>query len=160
MLFIEINTQLCANFNYFFNTYPHIMKNLILLLPLLLLFVSCEDRNAVKALQLETEKIHDDAMREMADMNRIARNLKKDPAFLVENTQKNARKDSILLILHQIELAENGMMSWMTGYIEPDEKMKITEAVAYLTEQRANILHNQKDINEAVLAGKRLMIND
>jgi hypothetical protein len=133
------------------------MKNLVFFLTVCFLFSNCDNREAITKLQTETENLHDEAMKEMAEMNRIARNMKKDPALLVETTAKNVRKDSILVVLTQIDKAEADMMSWMTTYVEPDEKMEKTAAITYLTEQKVKMEKNQKDIHAAVVAGKNLI---
>jgi hypothetical protein len=130
------------------------MKNTFFSILFCLLFCQCNDRTAILKLQTETENLHDEAMKEMAEMNRIGRNLKKDQAILDTKNTKNSRKDSILLVLTQIDKAEADMMSWMTAYTEPDEKMEKSAAIAYLTEQKIKMAINQADIHAAVLAGK------
>jgi hypothetical protein len=134
------------------------MKNLIFALFSVLLFTNCEQRKEIKALQIETENTHDEAMKEMAEMNRIARNLKNDPVLKNDVKTKNTRKDSILSVLHQIELAEADMMTWMTNYKEPDSKMEKNAAITYLYDQKSKMVKNQQDIHNAVLAGKMLLI--
>jgi hypothetical protein len=134
------------------------MKKLIFALFSVFLFTNCDQRKEIKALQIETETIHDDAMKEMAEMNRIARNLKNDPVLKNDMKAINTRKDSILSVLHQIELAEADMMTWMTTYKEPDVKMEKNAAIAYLYDQKAKMVKNQQDIHNAVLAGKMLLV--
>jgi hypothetical protein len=134
------------------------MKKTIFICFLSVFISFCENKNEIKLLQAETEKVHDDAMREMAEMNRIARNLKTHPVLKAEITIENGRKDSILAVLHQIEVAEADMMSWMTSYVEPDEKMEKNAAIAYLNDQKNKMVKNQKDIHEAVLAGKVFLV--
>ena len=115
-----------------------------------LVLLACESRHEVEILEQETERIHDDAMRDMAEMNRTGRGLKKDTAGTA------ARRDSIAAVLLQMTDAEADMMAWMTGYRAPKDLPK-AEAVQYLTEQKAKIEQNQKDIRAALEAGKALV---
>lgn len=114
------------------------------------LLFACENRHDVEILEQETERIHDDAMRDMAEMNRIGRSLKKDTAGTAN------RRDSIAAVLLQMTDAEADMMAWMTGYRAPKDKPKV-EAIQYLTDQKTKIEQNQKDIRAALEAGKTLV---
>jgi hypothetical protein len=134
------------------------MKYTLFTLLLLLLLTNCDQRKEIKALQSETLTAHDEAMKEMAEMNRIGRNLKNDPAFKTEINIKNTRKDSILAVLHQIEIAEADMMDWMANYEEPAANMEKNAAIAYLADQKAKMVKNQQDIHAAVLEGKVFLV--
>lgn len=114
------------------------------------LLCACENRHDVETLEQETERIHDDAMRDMAEMNRIGRSLKKD------TTGTANRRDSIAAVLLQMTDAEADMMAWMTGYRAPKDKPK-AEAIQYLTDQKTKIEQNHKDIRAALEAGKTLV---
>jgi succinate dehydrogenase flavin-adding protein (antitoxin of CptAB toxin-antitoxin module) len=128
----------------------HSAKKIGLAVALGLFLFSCESRHDLEILEQETERIHDDAMRDMAEMNRIGRSLKKDTAGTV------TRRDSIAAALLQMTDAEADMMAWMTGYRAPKDKPK-AEAIQYLTEQKTKIEQNQKDIRAALEAGKTLV---
>lgn len=121
----------------------------------LLLVVACsEDRSAVKALQNDTERIHDESMKEMAEMMDASRSLK---ALLADSTLARADRDSLLIGRSATLEANAEMMKWMRDYHEPDEKMPKEEALKYLTEQKAAIEANQASIRKATLRCKALL---
>jgi hypothetical protein len=119
------------------------------------LFLSAcgEDRSGVTALQKETEEVHDVAMRDLADMNRVKRGLKADLAQL---DSLAPRRDSLLSVLALMETADADMMSWMANYQPPDKSMPVAEALAYLNQEKAKISANGNMIREALEAGRKL----
>lgn len=52
------------------------MYKILIFIVLSIAAFSCNDRSAVEALQQQTESIHDEAMRDLAVMNRTKRELK------------------------------------------------------------------------------------
>lgn len=130
------------------------MKHLLILLTAFLVMTSCQgDEKKLEALQKETNEIHDQAMKDMADMNRVAREIKE---FM--QTANLSHEDGIKYadVLSAIGTAENNMMSWMANYHEPKDQ-PTAEAIKYLETQKAFILENQKEIREAAEAGKKLL---
>lgn len=107
----------------------------------------------VEALTKETENIHDEAMKEMADMNRLGRQLK-DYMISATMTPEQAAKFTEALVA--MEKAEADMMAWMTQYKEPQDK-PADEAIRYLQEQKQKIETNRNDIRAALEAGKKLL---
>jgi hypothetical protein len=120
-----------------------------------LMFSACKGNNEVKKLQLATENIHDDAMKEMAVMNRISRDLKKQLTAMDSAQVSSPRKDSMVLVLANIRKAEEDMMQWMTQYKDP-KGMSNDAAISYLKDQKLKIEQNQRDILAAIDLGKRM----
>jgi len=121
-----------------------------------LLFVffnkDAEKNTAVDELMTATMAIHDEAMKEMAGMNRYGRMLKQEMAEL---DSLSARADSIRQVLQQIKRAEDDMYSWMREYKTPT-KLPAEQAKVYLEDQKQKISKNQQDINAALAAARRL----
>ncbi len=109
---------------------------------------ACENRREVLDLQHKTEEIHDAAMKEMAAMNRLARQLKKQEGGQAEH------RDSLANALQQMDKAEEEMMNWMKNYHAP-KNLPTEEAVKYLTEQKTSIETNLQNIQAAHEAGKK-----
>jgi len=97
--------------------------------------VSCDDRKDVKTLRDQTMAIHDEAMKEMADMNRKGRNLKQELATLDTLPANQLRRAAMVATLAQMEKAEAGMMAWMEQYQAPDD-LPNAAAIKYLEEQK------------------------
>lgn len=125
----------------------------ILLLFSFLLFTACNnDKKQVESLIKETETIHDEAMKDMADMNRVARELKQTMIAAMMTPEQNAVYTDVL---DKMGNAENGMMDWMKNYKSPDE-MSSADALKYIQEQKTLIEKNQADIKAALEAGMKL----
>lgn len=118
--------------------------------------MACNGRDEVRKLQLETEAIHDDAMKDLAELNRITRALGKELAVLDSLKNDSIRRDSIVLVLTEMKLAEEDMMQWMSEYVAPGDKMPKEEALTYLTKQKDFISQNAEDIKKAILLGKKM----
>ncbi len=110
------------------------------------------ENKEVDTLLNETMAVHDEAMKTMADMNRIGRLLKHE---LPELDSLTPRADSIRTALRQIKHAEEGMYNWMQQYQAPKD-LPAEEAKAYLEDQKAKISQNQQEIRDALEAGLRL----
>lgn len=120
---------------------------------LLLPTVGCrEDRTLVKQLQKETEDIHDEAMKGLATMNRLNRQLKSQLSTL---DSLSPRRDTIHAVLSQMTRADEGMQQWMMQYQLPD-KMAAQAAAEYLQGQKQAIEANKRDIEAAIGAAERL----
>ena len=106
-----------------------------------------------KTLEAETMRIHDEAMMEMAEMNRVRREMKD---FMTKAKMTAEGLKTWRQTLTDIEKAEEGMMSWMAGYKDPVGQSE-ADALKYLQEQRDKIAQNQADIRAATAAGKKLL---
>ena len=104
------------------------------------------------SLSTEAEQIHDEAMKDLADMNRLARQMKD---YMTKASMTKEMNDEFVTTLASMEKAEADMMSWMAGYKEPETSS--AEAVAYLKEQKQKIEQNRNDIRTALETGKKLM---
>lgn len=131
-------------------------KNLLIVLLFAfsgLFFSQCSDNEVeITKLQKETEYIHDEAMQDMAKMNRIGRQLKKEVGALDSIAP---RRDSIVGVLVKMKAAEEEMMDWMKNYQAPDPKS--AEAKAYLDNQKKLIEQNHRNICDALRAGEAIM---
>lgn len=121
------------------------------LLFLALCLTGCDRHADVTTLQKETEYIHDEAMQDIAKMNRVSRLLKKDLAAL---DSLAPRRDSIVTLLAQMGQAEAGMMTWMREYEAPQPGAP--DALNYLQAQKVLIEQNHRDICAALAAGEKL----
>ena len=119
----------------------------------LLVFSACNnDRKQIEALSKETETIHDEAMKDIADMNRVARELKQTMTAAMMNPEQSAAYSEALTAIGK---AENEMMDWMKNYKSPEE-MPSADALKYIQEQKTLIEKNRADIRAALEAGKKL----
>lgn len=107
----------------------------------------------LKTLEQETMRIHDEAMAEMADMNRVRREMKD---FMARARMTPEAMKQWQQTLTDIEKAEEGMMNWMAAYKEPAGQAE-ADALKYLQEQKEKIAQNQADIRAATAAGKKLL---
>jgi len=129
------------------------MKKTAILFLSMLFFVACDnDKKQIEALTKETETIHDEAMKDMADMNRVARELKQTMMAAMMNPEQSAAYAEALTAMGK---AENDMMDWMKNYKSPDE-MPSAEALKYIQEQKALMEKNRADLRAALDAGKKL----
>lgn len=110
--------------------------------------------NAVEELKEQTMAIHDEAMAEMAEMNRLGRTLKRAVAELPADAP---RADSAQAILRQMKRAEEDMYTWMRQYNPPPQNMPQEEALRYLEEQKRLISQNQQDIRAARDAARQML---
>ncbi len=130
------------------------MKHLLFCLFAFFLATGCtEDKKQVETLQKETEDIHDAAMKDMAEMNRVAREIKK---FMMSATMTPEQSATYVATLTTIGEAENEMMAWMAGYKAPSDK-SAAEAITYLQAQKKLIEQNHIAIKAATEAGKKLL---
>ena len=130
-----------------------VKATLLLLLFSAVIFTACnDDKKQIDALATETEAIHDAAMKDMADMNRIARELK---ATMIAATMTPEQSAVYNEVLTKIGNAENGMMEWMKDY-KPTDQLAPAEALKYLQGQKALIEKNHTEIKAALEAGKNL----
>lgn len=121
-----------------------------------ILLLACNNRQAVETLQTQTMAIHDEAMKEMADMERTARALKQLQAGIDTLPASKPRRDAIAAALTTIEKADGDMMDWMQTYQAPDDK-PTEEALNYLKDQKQKIEKNISDIRAANAAGKQIL---
>lgn len=110
---------------------------------------------AVQALEAETMKIHDEGMKEMADMNRVKREMK-DLMMRAQMTPEGSQR--FQKVLADMDKAEADMMAWMAAYKAPAGQPE-ADALKYLQEQKDQIAKNQADIRAALAAGQKLMGN-
>ena len=130
------------------------MKQFLFCICALFLTVGCNDeKKQVEALQKETENIHDAAMKDMAEMNRVARQIKE---FMISATMTPEQSATYTATLNSIGEAENSMMAWMVNYKAPIG-MPAGPALKYLEEQKNLIEQNHIAIQAATEAGKKLL---
>ncbi|MEO6037471.1 MAG: heavy metal-binding domain-containing protein [Saprospiraceae bacterium] len=104
-----------------------------------------------KSLEADVDALHDQSMQEMADMERIGRQIKAD----FKTLPMEQRKPYIEAIA-DISRAGMDMMAWMRDYRSP-AKLPAAEATRYLTEQKTKLLHNRDDIRAALAKGQKLV---
>lgn len=130
----------------------------------LLLLFACttqpDPKTQIAQLDAQTMTIHDAAMKEMSEMNRLGRQMKQKLSA-IDTTQAAARalRTTYIDALTNMKKAEDDMMDWMTQYKSPDDK-PAAEAIRYLQQQNEKIAKNQADIHAALEQAKKIMDND
>lgn len=131
------------------------MKKLLTVLFAGLMLAACtSDQKKMEALKSETDAIHDAAMKDLADMNRVARAMK--GMMISDSTMSAEKKAEFEQSLIAIGEAENNMTNWMMSYKVPENP---GEAVQFLEEKKTTILANQQEIKTAMENGKKLLGN-
>jgi hypothetical protein len=127
------------------------MKQMLYLLVCCLALAACDPvKQKVTDLEKETERIHDEAMVELAIMNRVGRQIKE----LIKGADLNPKQKNLYLdILNKMNKADKDMSTWMVNYKQPNQ-MESSSALIYLEEQKQLIDQNKRDIIEALNAGK------
>lgn len=110
--------------------------------------------SAVEEMINATMAVHDEAMKEMADMNRIGRLLKRERDSLAT---ESPRRDSLVAVIQTMKKAEEDMYQWMVGFKRPSEETPAAEALLYLEQQKSMIDKNEQDIRAALEAGRGLI---
>jgi len=130
------------------------MKNILCVALLLALFAACDDgKKQIETLKKETMAVHDEAMKDLADMNRVSRQLKE---FMIVATMLPEQSEQFTAAFAKMEKAETDMMNWMSEFKEP-EGAPAKEVIAYLQDQKQKIEKNRDDIRAALEAGKKLL---
>ena len=132
----------------------HTLKYATLILAASLILLSCNDRKAVETLEKATMDLHDEAMKSMGAMNAVASDIR---AALPGVDSLSPRYDSLQTAVRTIKKAEADMMDWMQQYNSPAEDMPIEAATSYLTDQKAKMAKNLKDIQDALAQGKGVL---
>ena len=131
------------------------MKKLLTVLFAGIMLAACNsDQKKMVELKSETDAIHDAAMKDLADMNRVARAMK--GLMLSDSTMSEEKKSEFEQRLKSIGEAENNMTSWMMSYQIPADA---SEAVKFLEEKKSAIEANQQEIKTAMENGKKLLGN-
>jgi thioredoxin-like negative regulator of GroEL len=131
------------------------MKRIFCLSALFLFLLACSDerKKQIEALKKETMDIHDEAMKDLADMNRVSRKLKEFMISAVMTPEQSAQYTAVLAAIGK---ADEDMTNWMRDYKDP-KGMPAAEAIKYLEDQKQKIAKNRDDIRAALEAGKKLM---
>lgn len=130
----------------------------IIFFSLILFLIACtgtpgtNPEQTLKALETETMRLHDEAMRDMAEMNRMGRAFKKEYAEL---DSLSPRRDSITRVLVLMRKAETDMEDWMRNFTVPEGKTQ-AEITAYLQQEKDKIAKNYADIKAALAQGKAI----
>jgi len=135
-----------------FAAFSSMLKTGLFLLFLLPITACDNDKKQVDTLYKETEVIHDEAMKDLADMNRVARAIKDTLRVSTMTAEQSAVFTEALSTMGK---AEDDMMAWMKNFKSPDE-LPSPEALKYLKEQKSLIEQNRADIRAALEAGKKL----
>ena len=136
-----------------FSTSTIVKTSLLSILFSALFFTACgDDKQQIETLSKATETVHDEAMKDLADMNRIARELKDQMIAATMTPEQSAVYNEVLTNMGK---AENNMMDWMKNYQAMDQ-MAPADALKYIQEQKKLIEKNQAEIKAALEAGKKL----
>lgn len=118
-------------------------------------FSACSnaDKQKREALDKETAELHNNAMKEVADMNRVAREIKQFLLTASMTPEQNAVYMDALTAMGQ---AENAMNDWMVKQPATDA-LPDAEAIKVYEAQKEFLTKNLQDIRTATEAGKKLM---
>ncbi len=106
--------------------------------------VACSNpqQEKIDALKKETIDLHDDVMPRLGEINTLSVELKKVKAKLENDTTDSGAmvKESIYVMVKNLDNAHDGMMDWMAEY-EPayESSNPIDSAVVYYNQQKALI---------------------
>ena len=125
-----------------------------LVLPMMILGTSCNDRKAVEELKDATMAVHDEAMKELGAMNSVARGLK---ATMNSLDSLSPERIEIKNTISDMEKAESEMMDWMAQYRAPAKDMPKEEALKYLQGQKTLMEKNLEDIRAAKNRGEKVI---
>jgi thioredoxin-like negative regulator of GroEL len=131
------------------------MKHIFCLVAFFAMLAACNDgsKKQIETLQKETMDIHDEAMKDLAEMNRVSRKLRD---FMISAIMTPEQSEQFTAALAAIEKADEDMSNWMRDYEEP-KNVAAAEAIRYLEEQKQKISKNRDDIRAATEAGKKLL---
>ncbi len=131
------------------------MTRIFCLSALFLLLFACADgsKKQIEALKKETMDIHDEAMKDLAEMNRVSRQIKE---FMISAIMTPEQSAQYTTVLTAIDKADEDMTNWMRDYEDP-KGVAAAEAIKYLEEQKQKIAKNRDDIRAALEAGKKLL---
>lgn len=134
------------------------MKRIFYLIAVLLLLASCDDgsKKQIETLRKETMGIHDEAMKDLADMNRVSRKLKD---MMRSDSITPEQLEQVTAALRAINASDDEMTAWMSNYEDP-KSMQPAEAIQYLLDQKQKMGKNRDDIRAALEAGKKLLPQD
>jgi hypothetical protein len=104
-----------------------------------------------KSLEAEINALHDQTMKEMAEMERVGRQIKAD-----FKTVKPEQRKPYIQAIADISRAGMDMMAWMRDYRSPGD-LPAAEATHYLNEQKAKLLHNRSAMQAALVEGRKLV---
>ncbi len=131
------------------------MKQIFCLTAFVLFLAACDDgsKKQIETLKKETMDVHDEAMKDLADMNRVSRQLKD---YLTVATMTPEQSEQFTATLAAIEKADDDMTAWMGSYEDP-KGQEPAAAIQYLQEQKQKMEKNRDDIRAAIAAGKKLL---
>jgi hypothetical protein len=131
------------------------MKQILCLSAFILLLAACDDgsKKQIETLKKETMDIHDKAMKDLADMNRVSRKLKD---HMMVATMTPEQSEVFTAALAAIEKADDDMTAWMGAYEDP-EGQEPAAAIQYLQAEKQNMEKNHADIRAATEAGRKLL---
>ncbi|MBU6342498.1 MAG: hypothetical protein KGS48_13470 [Bacteroidetes bacterium] len=115
---------------------------------------ACSNNQHIQQLQEQTEAVHDEAMKDLATLNRLSRSLKKAYAEL-DSVSNETLKAQMGKAVEQMDKAESEMMEWMAQYRSPEGK-PASEAKVYLENELSKISKNRDDIRNAIQAAQAL----
>ena len=104
----------------------------------------------------ETMQIHDEAMKNMAEMNRFGRKIGHELHIADSLHISGSRRDSLEKARLKMATAEDEMMKWMAGFDANTPLLPMKNELEYIRNQKSKIEKNAFDIREAIETGKNL----
>lgn len=128
------------------------MIRTLLLFLVVLISLQCKDKSPQEAeldkLFDEVMVIHDDVMPKTATIHRLKKKLKKN--------QEQENLASVTAVIEQLDIADEGMMSWMEKFKKPKDQ-PFEEAKAYYESEKVKITKVKRDILSAISVAEELI---
>ena len=106
----------------------------------------------------EVMAIHDDVMPEMADINRLTRQL---DTLLQTNTFPEEKRPQVVATMQALDAADEDMYAWMNGFRQLEamrnEGMSHEQIMAYLNEEKTKIEQVRDAMRSSIEQGKKLV---
>lgn len=119
-------------------------------LTLAFLFIGCKPNyktNETKQLFDEVMKIHDDVMPKMSDIHKLKKSLR---STLKNEQLTDSLKTSVILLIKDLDTADDGMMDWMAEFKPPSDTAPNEEIMQYLTAEKGKISSVSDDMLRSI----------
>lgn len=103
--------------------------------------------------------VHDEAMARMGEIHRLKKELRNILRNVSSPLDTDAREKVSQVLVH-LDKADNGMMSWMASFKQPNslrQQMSHDEIMAYMKAEKVKVDAVKTDIEESITAATALL---
>ena len=117
------------------------------------------EQQQVEELQKQVIAIHDEVMPLMGDLMSLKGQLEEKNVALEASAQEDAPDQLILnqMVITNLELAHEGMMSWMRNYEQVDIQGDPAANTQYLEEEKAKINEIKEQVSKALKSAEEAL---